>query len=160
MTGRPRPRTGPRAARRAARLYAVQALFQRAAAGTPVPRLLREFHDHRLGVEVDDIDFGEADRSFFDDLVAGTVAREAEIDRLIAARLAEGWTLARLDPLMHQLLRAGIYELLARPDVPRAAVVSEYADLAHAFYDEAEAGFANALLDRLGRELRPAGEGG
>ncbi len=154
MSTRTRPGPDLRALRRTARLHAVQALYQRAARATPVPELLHEFHAHRLGVEVEELDFGEADRAFFDDLVAGTAAREAEIDAAIAPCLAPGWTLARLDPLMLQLLRAGTYELLARPDVPTAAVVSEYADLAHAFYAPAEAGFANALLDRLGRTLR------
>jgi N utilization substance protein B len=153
-----RPRSSPaHASRRTARLHAVQALYQRAAQATPVPQLLREFHAHRLGVEVEDLDFGEADGAFFDDVVTGTAAREAEIDAAIAPHLAGGWSLARLDPLMLQLLRAGTYELLARPDVPAAAVVSEYAALAHAFYAPAEAGFANALLDRLAGVLRAGG---
>lgn len=159
MPGRAERRGSQRAARRTARLHAVQALYQRAARATPVPQLLKEFHDHRLGVEVEEIDFGAADRDFFDDIVAGTAAREAELDALIAARLAPGWTLDRLDPLMRQLLRAGTYELVARPDVPTPAIVSEYAGLAHAFYAPAEAGFANALLDRLGRDIRGGTEG-
>jgi N utilization substance protein B len=148
--------SGARARRSTARLHAVQALYQRAARGTPLPQLLNEFHAHRLGIEVEELDFGEADRDFFDDLVRGTTARLAEIDSTLEPCLAAGWTLERLDPLMHQLLRAGTYELMARPDVPRRAVVSEYADLAHAFYAASEAGFANALLDRLARRLRAA----
>jgi N utilization substance protein B len=143
-----------RARRRTARLHAVQALFQRAARDTPVPRLLAEFHAHRLGAPQEGLEFGEADDAFFDDLVSGTAAREAEIDRAIAPCLASGWTLARLDPLMLQMLRAGTYELLARPDVPRAAILSEYAALAHAFYPPPEAGFVNAVLDRLAGSLR------
>ena len=95
-----------------------------------------------------------ADRPFFDDLVSGTLARLDELDALVASFLGTGWTLDRLDRLMLQILRAGAYELVARPDVPRAAVVSEYVDVAHAFYEKREAGFVNALLDRLGRSVR------
>lgn len=143
-----------RARRRTARLHAVQALFQRASQDTPLPRLLAEFHDHRLGAPQEDIAFGEADGAFFDDIVAGTAAREAEIDAAIAPCLASGWTMARLDPLMLQMLRAGTFELLARPDVPTPAILSEYAALAHAFYPAPEAGFVNAVLDRLAGSLR------
>jgi len=142
--------------RSAARLAAVQALYQHASAGTPQAKLLAEFHDHRLGTEVEDEPLAAADRGFFDDVVAGTLARSGELDRLVAQYLGQGWTLQRLDRLMLQILRAGAYELVARPDVPRAAVVSEYVDVAHAFYDAREAGFVNALLDRLGRSVRAA----
>jgi N utilization substance protein B len=147
-----------RARRRTARLHAVQALFQRNAQGTPLPRLLTEFHDHRLGAPQEDLEFGEADAAFFDDVVSGTAARETEIDAVITPRLASGWTLARLDPLMLQMLRAGTFELLARPDVPTSVILSEYAAIAHAFYPPAEAGFVNAVLDRLAGSLR-SGEG-
>jgi N utilization substance protein B len=138
--------------RSAARLAAVQALYQRAMAGTPVPRLLNEFHQHRLAGDVDGEAIAPAEAAFFDEIVAGVAAREAELDEAIGGRLAAGWTLERLDPLMRQLLRAGTFELLARPDVPRPAVISEYVELAHAFYPAAEAGFVNALLDRLSRD--------
>ncbi len=142
--------------RSAARLAAVQALYQHASAGTPQAKLLAEFHDHRLGTEVDDEPLAAADKGFFDDLVSGTLARVDELDGLVTQYLGTGWTLGRLDRLMLQILRAGAYELVARPDVPRAAVVSEYVDVAHAFYDSREAGFVNALLDRLGRSVRAA----
>ncbi|MGL6043504.1 MAG: transcription antitermination protein NusB, partial [Sandaracinobacteroides sp.] len=90
----------------------------------------------------------------------GTLARSAEIDSLVAGFLGAGWTLDRLDRLMLQILRAGAYELVSRPDVPLAAVVSEYVDVAHAFYDSREAGFVNALLDRLGKSVRAGMETG
>jgi N utilization substance protein B len=138
--------------RSAARLLAVQALYQRSMAGTPLARLLNEFHAHRLGGDSADEPLVPAEAGFFDDIVAGVAAREAELDDAIASRLASGWTLDRLDPVMRQLLRAGAYELLARPDVPRATVVNEYVDVAHAFFEPREAGFVNALLDRLARE--------
>ncbi|TPE61079.1 transcription antitermination factor NusB [Sandaracinobacter neustonicus] len=140
--------------RSAARLAAVQALYQHASASTPQAKLIAEFHDHRLGAEVEGEQLSAADQPFFDDLVSGTLARLDELDALIAQFLGAGWSLDRLDRLMLQILRGGAYELLARPDVPRAAVVSEYVDVAHAFYEKREAGFVNALLDRLGRSVR------
>jgi N utilization substance protein B len=153
------PSSNPTEARRrrsAARLAAVQALYQHASAGTPQAKLLSEFHDHRLGTEVEDEPLAAADQGFFDDVVTGTLARTEELDGLVRQFLGAGWTLDRLDRLMLQILRAGAYELVARPDVPRAAVVSEYVDVAHAFYEQREAGFVNALLDRLGRSVRDA----
>jgi N utilization substance protein B len=154
MSSASTPPVDARRRRSAARLAAVQALYQHASSGTPQAKLLAEFHDHRLGGEVEGEQLSEADQPFFDDIVSGTLARGDEIDGLLAGFLGEGWTLDRLDRLMLQILRAGAYELVARPDVPRAAVVSEYVDVAHAFYDRREAGFVNALLDRLGRSVR------
>ncbi|PZU50714.1 MAG: transcription antitermination factor NusB [Sphingomonas sp.] len=144
--------------RSAARLAAVQALYQHASSNTPQAKLIAEFHDHRLGTEVEGEQLSAADQPFFDDLVSGTLARVDELDALITQFLGTGWSLDRLDRLMLQILRSGAYELVARTDVPRAAVVSEYVDVAHAFYEKREAGFVNALLDRLGRSVRD-GEG-
>lgn len=140
--------------RSAARLAAVQALYQQSVAGTPGPKLLTEFHDHRLGSDSAEAGLAPADRPFFDDLVTGSLARLPELDSLVGRYLGPGWTLERLDRLMLQILRLGAYELVARPDVPMAAVVSEYVDVAHAFYEPREVGFVNALLDRLARSLR------
>jgi N utilization substance protein B len=142
--------------RSAARLAAVQALYQQEMEGTPLPRLLREFHEHRLGAMIEDEQYHDAERDFFDDVVMGTHARSDEIDALIGARLAEGWTLERLDRPMRAILRAGAYELIARPDVPVGSVISEYVDVAHAFYDKRESGFVNGLLDAIAKETRPA----
>ena len=142
--------------RSAARLAAVQALYQHDMEGTPVPRLLKEFHDHRLGATIEDATYHDAEQDFFDDVVSGTGARGAEIDALISNRLAEGWTLERLDRPMRAILRAGAYELIARPDVPVASVITEYVDVAHAFYDKRESGFVNGLLDAIAKEARPA----
>ncbi len=153
------PPADTRRRRSAARLAAVQALYQQSLVGTATPKLLNEFHDHRLGAEIDDDQFTEADRPFFDDLVSGTLARSAELDALLTGFLGPGWTLERLDRLMLQLLRCGAYELVARPDVPRAAVVSEYVDVAHAFYERTEVGFVNALLDKLGKSVREGAPG-
>ena len=140
--------------RSAARLAAVQALYQQEMEGTPLPRLLKEFHDHRLGATIEDQQYHEAERNFFDDIVIGADARRGDIDTLISDRLAEGWTLERLDRPMRAILRAGAYELIARPDVPVGSVISEYVDVAHAFYDKRESGFVNGLLDAIAKEAR------
>ena len=144
--------------RSAARLAAVQALYQQEMEGTPLPRLLHEFHEHRLGATIEDEQYHEAERDFFDDLVTGADARRDDIDGLISGRLAEGWTLERLDRPMRAILRAGAYELIARPDVPVASVISEYVDVAHAFYDKRESGFVNGLLDAIAKEARSKAE--
>ena len=140
--------------RSAARLAAVQALYQHDMEGTSIPRLLKEFHDHRLGATIEDAQYHDAERDFFDDIVIGADARREEIDALISGRLAEGWTLERLDRPMRAILRAGAYELVARPDVPIASVISEYVDVAHAFFDKRESGFVNGLLDAIAKATR------
>ena len=81
-------------------------------------------------------------------------ARREEIDRTIAGKLAQGWSLERLDRPMRQILRAGTYELLARADVPIGSVISEYVDVAHAFYDKRETSFVNGLLDAVAKVVR------
>jgi transcription antitermination protein NusB len=141
-------------ARAAARLAAVQALYQHEMEATPEARLLDEFHQHRLGAQIDDDQYAQAETAFFDDVVRGVIARREEIDALIAGKLAEGWSLARLDKTMMQILRAGAYELLARNDVPTGAAISEYVDVAHAFFDAREAKFVNGVLDAIGKDVR------
>lgn len=140
--------------RSAARLAAVQALYQLEMEGTPLAQLLHEFHEHRLGATIEDATYAEAEQSFFDDLVSGANARRTEIDALVGGKLAEGWSIERLDRPMRALLRAGTYELLARPDVPVGTVINEYLDVAHAFYDKKEAGFVNGLLDAVAKDVR------
>ncbi len=140
--------------RSAARLAAVQALYQLEMEATPLRVLLHEFHQHRLGATIEDVEYADAEIDFFDDVVAGVDARRAEIDALIASKLASGWSLERLDKPMRQILRAGTYELLARADVPTGSVISEYLDVAHAFYDKREAGFVNGLLDAVAKAVR------
>jgi transcription antitermination protein NusB len=141
-------------ARAAARLAAVQALYQHEMEATPLARLLDEFHLHRLGAEIDDEQYAEAEVAFFDDIVKGVLARREEIDRLVAGKLAQGWKLERLDRTMLQILRAGAYELLARADVPTGTAIGEYLDVAHAFFDDREAKFVNGVLDAVAREVR------
>jgi N utilization substance protein B len=140
--------------RSAARLAAVQALYQMEMEATPLAKLLNEFHQHRLGATIEDATYADAEQDFFDDVVTGTDARRAEIDALISDRLAEGWAIERLDRPMRAILRAGAYELIARPDVPTATVITEYVDVAHAFFDKRESGFVNGLLDSIAKAAR------
>ncbi|KZY20747.1 transcription antitermination factor NusB [Erythrobacter sp. HI0037] len=130
----------------------MQALYQQQMEGTALAKLLNEFHQYRLGRVIEDEEYAEADVDFFDDIVAGVDARRAEIDDKLTGRLADGWTLARLDKTMLQILRAGAYELLARPDVPKASAISEYVDVAKAFFDDREAKFVNGILDAIAKE--------
>ncbi|NVE94558.1 transcription antitermination factor NusB [Altererythrobacter lutimaris] len=149
--------TAPRSqARSAARLAAVQALYQWQMEGTALTKLLDEFHQHRLGREIDEMDehYAEAEVDFFDDIVTGVTARADEIDGKLLEKLADGWTLARLDKTMLQVLRCGAYELIARADVPTASAISEYVDVAKAFFDDREAKFVNGILDAIGKEVR------
>ena len=141
-------------ARAAARLAAVQALYQFDMEATGLPQLLNEFHQHRIGHEIDDDQYIAAATAFFDDLVKGVVARRDEIDTLIGERLAQGWSIPRLDKTMLQILRAGAYELLARADVPTGTAIGEYLDVAHAFFDEREAKFVNGVLDAVAKSVR------
>src|SRR3546814_10064940 len=122
--------------------------------GTVLAKLLDECHQHRLGMEIDEAIFADAEIAFFDDLVRGVIARRDEIDTLLASKLAEGWTLARLDKTMLQILRAGTYELIARADVPMASAISEYVDVAKAFFDDRETQFVNGVLDAIGKDAR------
>ena len=140
--------------RSAARLAAVQALYQKEMEGTAIPSLLHEFHQHRLGATIEDVEYAEAEVDFFDDLVSGTDARLDEIDGVVASKLNAQWSLERLDKPMKAILRVGTYELLARADVPTGSVISEYVDVAKAFYDKREAGFINGLLDAVAKEVR------
>ena len=141
-------------ARAAARLNAVQALYQQEMEGTATAPLLHEFHQHRLGATIEGVEYADADVTFFDDLVQGVIVRREEVDRLIAAKLSSDWSFDRLDKAMRQILRAGTYELLARPDVPVGAVINEYLDVTDAFYGRREKGFVNGLLDAIAKEVR------
>ncbi|WJY18899.1 transcription antitermination factor NusB [Alteriqipengyuania flavescens] len=141
-------------ARSAARLAAVQALYQMDMEKTALARLLDEFHQHRLGEVIDDMELAEAEVEFFDDIVRGVDARREEIDTLLAGYLAEGWSLTRLDRTTLQILRCGAYELMARPDVPTGTAIGEYIDVAKAFFENREAKFVNGVLDRVGKAVR------
>jgi len=141
-------------ARSAARLAAVQALYQHEMEKTQLATLLDEFHRHRLGAEIEEVEYAAAEVAFFDDVVKGTIARRDEIDDLLAQKLAQGWKIERLDRTMLQILRAGAYELLARQDVAVGTAISEYLDVAHAFFNEKEAKFVNGVLDAVAKAVR------
>ncbi len=145
----------PPTKRRAARLAAVQALYQMRATDAASEDVIEEFSDHRLGKEIDGIVYAPVDRALFADIVRGTDDRSEEIDKWIETSLAKGeWRLDRLERIMLVLLQAGTYELLGRPDVPSAVVIDEYVELAHAFFGDREARFVNAVLDGLARDVR------
>lgn len=152
MTARPPKARGK--ARAAARLAAVQALYQHDMEATHLPTLLDEFHMHRLGAMIDEDQYADAEVAFFDDVVKGAVARREEIDDLISGKLASGWSVGRIDKTTLQILRAGTYELLARADVPTASVITEYVDVAHAFFEAREAKFVNGVLDAVAKAVR------
>lgn len=141
-------------ARSAARLAAVQALYQLEMEATPLAALLDEFHQHRLGREIEDVEYVDADAAFFDAVVTGVAERRDAVDAALAARLAQGWSLARLDRTMLQILRAGAWELIARPDITVGTVINEYLDVAHAFFDAREAKFVNGVLDAVAKDVR------
>jgi transcription antitermination protein NusB len=140
--------------RSAARLAAVQALYQLEMEAIPIAQLLHQFHSHWIGATIGDVTYADAEIDFFNDVVSGVDARRAEIDAAISANLGAGWTIERLDRPMRQILRAGGYELLARRDVPVGSVISSYLDVADAFYDKREKSFANGVLDALAKQLR------
>jgi N utilization substance protein B len=142
--------------RGAARLAAVQALYQMDIAGTPLNDILAEFESHWLGREVEGSQYLPAEATFFRELVGGFVREQRRLDPLIDRTLAGGWPLKRIETLLRAVLRAGAYELDRRSDVPARVVVSEYVGIAGAFFDSEETGMINAVLDALARELRAA----
>ena len=155
---RPSPKTRSRATSRhsAARLAAVQALYQMEMTGAKAPVVIDEFQKHRFGAT--DAEAGTVARvneTLFSDIVRGVVVRLEDIDRKIAASLPATWEAERLEVVLRCILRAAALELLVRFDAPAAVVVSEYVRLAHSFFSEGEPAFVNGVLDRLARDLRP-----
>jgi N utilization substance protein B len=144
---------GPKA-RSAARLAAVQALYQSELAQTDVRRVAQEFVQHRLGREIEDVEYRLADVDFFKDLVEGVATHQNEIDGMANERLAAGWRLSRLDSILRAVLRAGVYELTHRRDVPVRVVIGEYVDVAHAFFEGQEPGVVNGVLDKIAHQVR------
>ena len=155
MTRTSASRAGGGRRRSAARLAAVQALYQIELSGAAADAVLSEFLDHRLREEVDGVRLAEADRRLLRDLVAGVSAQVQALDDMLAAVLEEGWPVERLETLLRLVLRAGAYELSERPDIPVRVTIAEYVDLADAFFGGKEPGMVNGVLDRLARMLRP-----
>lgn len=141
--------------RGAARLAAVQALYQMELSDTGVSDVVAEYEHMRLGQEVDGDAYLEADVSWFRGIVAGVVKDQRTLDPMIHQTLPNDWPLARIDTLLRSILRCGVYELTTRKDVPSRVVISEYLDVAKAFFEEDEPKLVNGVLDRLAHETRP-----
>lgn len=140
--------------RGAARLAAVQALYQMDVGGTGMLEVVSEYEVHRLGKELDGELYRQADAAWFRAIVSGVVEQQLTLDPLIRSSLTEDWPLSRLDSTLRAILRAGAYELANRMDVPVAVIVTEYVDIGRAFFDEDEPKLINAVLDRIARKLR------
>jgi transcription antitermination protein NusB len=140
--------------RGAARLAAVQALYQMDLAGTGLNEIVAEFESHWLGGEVEGAQYRPAEAAFFRDIIGGVVREQTSLDPQIDAALARGWPLKRIEAILRAVLRAGCYELACRRDVPARVVTSEYVDVASAFVDRDETGMVNAVLDQLAHQLR------
>lgn len=143
--------------RSAARLAAVQALYQMDLAGKPVGDVIAEHQAHWIGREIDGIAIPEAEASFFRAIVEGVVKDQMAIDRAVDEALAKGWPLTRIEAVLRAILRAGVYELKNRHDVPLRVIISEYMRVTDSFYNEQEPALVNAVLDSIARDLR-AGE--
>ena len=141
--------------RGAARLAAVQALYQMDLAGTGLNEILAEFESHWLGGEVEGEQYRPAEVAFFRDIVGGVLREQTKLDPQIDAALTRGWPLKRIEAVLRAVLRAGAYELACRSDVPAQVVMSEYVDVASAFVDRDETGMINAVLNELARQSRP-----
>jgi transcription antitermination protein NusB len=142
--------------RGAARLAAVQALYQMDIASTGLNEIVSQFENHWLGSEVEGEQYRPAEAAYFRDIVAGVLREQVRLDPLIDAALASGWPLKRIEAILRAVLRAGCYELACRSDVPARVVMAEYVDVAAAFVDEEETGMVNAVLDQLAHALRAA----
>jgi len=151
----PRPVLAPGQRRLAARLAVVQALYQLAMSDNSVDEVTEQFLKERLKEEVDGLSLAAADRRLFRRLFAGAARQAAQSDDMLAAALPDDWSLERLETLLRALLRAAIYELAEEPETPVRVIITQYLEVAHAFFGGKEPGFVNGLLDRLAHELRP-----
>ena len=142
--------------RAAARLGAVQALYQMDIAGSDVGETLAQFSARATGDDFDGGQCGEADYKFLKEIVDGTVREQSAIDPIVDALLDKGWPMHRLDATVRAILRAAAYELMFMEKVPARVAISEYVDVASAFFEGEEPGFINGVLDRLARQRRPA----
>lgn len=153
---KPQPKAGKQS-RSMARLEAVQALYQMDLAQTDLADVIEEFKTHRLedteGGAADAVE--EANPQHFAKVLKGVVKRQREIDPLVDAQLAEGWHLVRIDSIVRAILRAGTFELMELGDVPARVVISEYVEVAKAFFEGDEPRLVNGVLDQIARKLRP-----
>ena len=140
--------------RSAARLAAVQGLYQMDLTGKGVNEVLSEFERFWIGREIEGDQYKPAERGLFRAIIQGVIAHQVPLDRAADRILSDAWPLKRVEALMRSVLRAGAYELTYTPDVPVKVAVSEYVDIASAFLDKDEVGMINAVLDRIARETR------
>lgn len=147
--------------RSVARMAAVQALYQMDVAGTDVSEVIEEFvslrfRDAVAGTdgEPSENDLEAADAVFFSDILKGVVRRQRDVDPLIDQQLATGWRLVRVDSILRAILRAAVFELLERPDVPARVIINEYLNVAHAYFSEDEPRVVNGVLDKIAHKLR------
>ena len=140
--------------RGAARLAAVQALYQMDVAGTGILEITSEYETYRLGQEVDGEQYLEADPQWFRAIIAGVLDEQRLLDPMIRQLLPEDWPLSRIDSTLRAILRAGAWEIKNRKDVPIAVAINEYVDIAKAFFDGEEPRMVNAVLDKMAKELR------
>ena len=151
------------AARSSARLAAVQGLYQMDVAATPINDVihdltmtpLRETAQAEADESGDDLEVNKPDHTFLAELLRGVVRVQREIDPLVDNQLATGWRLARVDSTLRAILRAGVFELMERPEVPAKVVINEYIDIARAFFEGDEPRVVNGVLDKLAKKLRP-----
>ncbi len=144
----------PAGGRSAARLAAVQALYEMEVAGAAADPVLRDFLQNRWPAEPGQPSLVEPDSELLTGLVRGVTERIPDLDGMIEPALSGRLSLNRLETLLRIILRAGTFELLTLGEIPAAVIINEYVDVAHAFFDEAEAAMVNGILDRLARTLR------
>lgn len=154
MTNTPAREIKPANKRGVARLAAVQALYQMEIGGAELADVVTEFETFRLGQELDGEEYREADPIFFRDIVSGVVTEQRQIDPRVHQALVEDWPLKRIDTTLREILRAGSWELLKRKDIPAKVVITEYVDVAKAFFVEEEPKIVNGVLDKIARQLR------
>lgn len=141
--------------RRAARLSAVQAIYQMDVAGEPSKNVVREFRNHRFG-HAGEPGMIEADEDFFESIISGVVDRQEEVDANIAAHLSEKWSLKRIDITLRAIMRAATFEIMGRPDVPALVIIDEYVSIASDFFEGGEPAFVNGSLDKIAKKVRAA----
>jgi transcription antitermination protein NusB len=146
--------------RSAARLAAVQALYQMDLTQKSLNEVFAEFESHWMGREIEGDQYKPAEVGLFHAIILGVLEHQRALDPLIDEALAKGWPLKRVEAVIRAILRAGAFELIHEPDTPLKVVLSEYVDLAAAFYEGGdEVAMVNAVLDRIGKEGRASSGG-
>ena len=154
----PSPSTASRPAnqRGAARLAAVQALYQMDVGRQTLEDTLSQFNAHMLGREVEGEQYLPADADFFRQIVSGVIKSQLDIDPIIDKSLSNDWPVGRIDATLRAILRAAAFELLRRRDIPQGVVISEYVDIAKAFYEDDAPKLVHGVLDTIAKQVAPA----